>query len=390
MASGSPRGWPSATSRSASAEAKRASMSNTDFEAAKVLFLEGLAELKAGRHAQAEQRFMASLELLPGRISTLVNLAATRLALGRPHDSLATADAVLALEPENADALFHRANALAELGRHPEALTAFQTVCRIEPGQAQAWSQAGSMLRESGRLDEAAYAFEQAIAHGADPDLHRYYLAAVRGDGAPPSAPARYVQGLFDAYAGEFDAHLVQMLGYSAHRTVVELLPPSRSWRSALDLGCGTGLCGALLAERVERLVGVDLSAGMLEQARATGVYASLLQADLVEHLRATDERHDLVLAADVFIYVGALKPVFEQVARVLETGGLFCFSAECASDEARDIELGTSLRYAHSGRYLAALAQGHGFEVERIVEAPIREEQRRPIPGRFMRLRRS
>ena len=363
---------------------------NAGFEAAKVLFLEGLAALEAGRPAQAEQRFMASLELLPGRISTLVNLAAVRLALGRPQDSLATADAVLALEPENVDAWFHRANALAELGRHPEALIAFQTVCRIEPRQAQAWSQAGSMLRESGRLDEAAHAFEQAIVHGADPDLHRYYLAAVRGHGVPPSAPPQYVQGLFDAYAGEFDAHLVQVLGYSAHRTLVDLLGPSQTFRSALDLGCGTGLCGALLAGRVARLVGVDLSAGMLEKARATGVYASLLQADLVEHLRATGECCDLVLAADVFIYVGALEPVFEQVARVLEPGGIFCFSAECASDETRDIELGTSLRYAHSGRYLDALAQAHGFDVERIDERPIREEQRRSIPGRFVRLRRS
>ena len=364
-------------------------MSATDFDAAKALFLDALAELKAGRHAPAEQRFMASLELLPGRVSTLVNLAAVRLALGRPSDSLATADAVLALEPDNADAWLHRAHALAELNRHAEALIAFQTVCRIEPGQAQAWSQAGSMLRESGRLDEAAHAYEQAIAHGADADLHRYYLAAVRGEHAPPSAPARYVQGLFDAYAGDFDRHLVQVLGYSAHRTLVDLLGPSQTWRSVLDLGCGTGLCGALLAGRAGRLVGVDLSAGMLEQARAAGVYASLQQADLVEHLRATGEHHDLVLAADVFIYVGALEAVFEQVARVLEPGGLFCFSAECAGDEARDIELGTSLRYAHSGRYLRRLAQAFGFEIERIDERPIREEQCVPIPGRFVRLRR-
>ena len=365
-------------------------MSAADFEAAKALFLEGLAELQAGRHALAEQRFMASLDLLPGRISTLVNLAATRLALGRPQDSLATADAVLALEPDNVDAWFHRANALAELDRHAQALVAFQTVCRIEPRHAQAWSQAGSMLRESGRPDEAAHAFEQAIAHGADADLHRYYLAAVRGTAVPPSAPARYVQGLFDAYAGEFDTHLVEVLGYSAHRTVVELLPPLQRWRSALDLGCGTGMCGALLVGRVDRLVGVDLSAGMLDKARATGLYTKLVQADLALHLRATDERHDLVLAADVFIYVGALEPVFEQVARVLDAGGLFCFSAERPSDEARDIELAPSLRYAHSARYLDGLAQAHGFVVERALERAIREEQRRPIPGRFVRLRRA
>ncbi len=181
----------------------------------------------------------------------------------------------------------------------------------------------------------------------------------------------------------------MQVLGYSAHRALLDLLPPGQSWRCALDLGCGTGLCGALLAGRAARLVGVDLSAGMLAKAQRTGVYAQLVQADLVEHLRASVERHDLVLAADVFIYVGALEPVFEQVARVLEAGGLFCFSAECPGDEARDLELAPSLRYAHSLRYLNGLAQAHGFNVECIDERPIREEQRQPIPGRFVRLRR-
>ena len=362
-----------------------------DFEAAKALFFEGLAALQAGRPAQAETLFVASLIQWPDRVSTLVNLAATRLALHRPHDSLATADAVLALEPANADGWLHRANALAELGRHADALLAFQAVCRIDPTQAQSWSQAGSMLREAGRLDEAAQAYEQALANGADPELHRYYLASV-GDGraVPPSAPARYVQGLFDAYAGEFDTHLVRVLGYSAHRTLIEQLPGGAQarWASALDLGCGTGLCGSLLAGRVARLVGVDLSAGMLAQARSRGVYAELVQADLVEHLASSDERHDLVLAADVFIYIGELEPVFAGVRRVLAPGGRFCYSVECARAGGPAIELTPSLRYAHAAPYLAALAQRHGFAVEREHEAPIREEQRLPIPGRYVCLR--
>ncbi|MEO7151035.1 MAG: methyltransferase domain-containing protein [Burkholderiaceae bacterium] len=362
-----------------------------DFDAAKALFLDGLAALQAGQLVQAETSFLASLQRLPGRVSTFVNLAATRLALGRPQDSLASADAALAIEAGSADAWLHRANALAELGRHAEALIAFQAVCRLDPRQAHAWSQAGSLLREAGRLTEAAQAYEQALAHGADPEVHRYFLAAVRNVGpVPRGAPARYVQGLFDAYAGEFDAHLVDVLGYSAHRVLVEQLPePDRRWANVLDLGCGTGLCGALLAGRADRLVGVDLSAGMLRQAQALGVYAQLLQADLVEHLDATTERHDLVLAADVFIYVGALERVFEGVRRVLTPGGRFCYSVESAVPLGPDIVLTPGLRYAHAAPYLAALAQRHGYTVEREVVAPIREEQRVPIAGRYVVLRR-
>lgn len=368
------------------------------FEAAKALFLDGLAALQGGRLAAAEAAFLGSLERMPGRVSTLVNLAATRLALRRPADALVNADAVLALEPANLDALFHRGSALAELGRHGPALEAFRAVCRLDPQRAEAWSHAGAVLRETGRLAEAAQAFEQAIAHGADPQLHRYYLASVRGADAaaspslfPSSAPAHYVQALFDAYADEFDAHLVEVLGYSAHTTLVEHLPFPAAGRfaSGLDLGCGTGLCGTLLADRVGRLTGVDLSAGMLARAAATGRYAQLLQTDLVDHLRSTEEHHDLVLAADVFIYVGDLAPVFEAVARVIAPGGMFCFSVEAASREPLDFELLPSLRYAHSQRYVAALAARHGFATVRQVDAPIREEQRVPIAGRYVYLRR-
>jgi predicted TPR repeat methyltransferase len=49
---------------------------------------------------------------------------------------------------------------------------------------------------------------------------------------------------------------------------------------SAADLGCGTGRTGAWLAGRgVGGIDGIDLSPGMLEAARARGVYRSLREA---------------------------------------------------------------------------------------------------------------
>lgn len=45
------------------------------FEQAKAFFLQGLDHYQAGRFAQAERDFAASLALAPGRVSTLTNLA---------------------------------------------------------------------------------------------------------------------------------------------------------------------------------------------------------------------------------------------------------------------------------------------------------------------------
>ena len=98
---------------------------------------------------------------------------------------------------------------------------------------------------------------------------------------------------------------------------------------------------------------------------------------------------HDLIVAADVFIYVGELAPVFAAAHSALDAGGVFCFSAEAAHADNVDHELLASLRYAHSPRYLAALAAQHGFEVVEIVARPIRSDQRSGVDALFVQLQR-
>ena len=108
----------------------------------------------------------------------------------------------------------------------------------------------------------------------------------------------------------------------------------------------------------------------MLERARALGIYDTLDHAELVEHLQRTKSRHDLVIAADVFIYIGALDDVFAAVGRVLLPGGRFAFCVE-STDDAAGFALQPSLRYAHAAPYLRDQAAKAGFEVERLDAAP-------------------
>lgn len=131
-----------------------------------------------------------------------------------------------------------------------------------------------------------------------------------------------------------------------------------RSFKSVLDLGCGTGLCGPLVKPHAARLTGADLFAAMLDKARALGV----------------------------FIYVGALEAVFAGVASVLQAGGIFCFSVEKASN-AVNWQLTPGMRYAHSARYLRALAAQHGFDVLQMLAHAVRHDQRQAIDGLFVYL---
>lgn len=371
--------------------------STADFEQARAHFLDGLAQLQAGRLDAAEQAFERSLALVPGRVSTLVNLAATRLRLQRPLDALAAADEALGLAPDDRNAWLHRSTALSLLGRTDEALAAYDRLTALEPSLAQAWLDRGSLLRELHRFAEAAESFRRAGALGADPELVRYCLASVAAEPMPPTAPLHYVRDLFEQYADDFEQHLVDTLHYQGHavvaRHLAELLqardPAQRIVAHALDLGCGTGLGGPLLRPLAHDLTGVDLSPRMLEQARSTGAYDALHEADLLAFLRADTRRYGVVAATDVFVYVGELADVFAAVRRVLEPQGLFGFSVEEAPADGPGVHLLPSLRYAHGETYLRELASRHGFDVVRCSREPVRRDQHAPVDGLFMVLMR-
>jgi predicted TPR repeat methyltransferase len=352
------------------------------FEQAKTFFLEGLAHYEAGRLEEAERQFAASLSLMPGRASTLTNLGATRLKLGKLEDAVDLLDEALAQEPDNAEALAHHAAALAELGRTGPALVSAERALKVNPRMGVVWTVRGNLLKELGRTSEAADSYRSAIEHGADAELNRYYLAALNSGDMPRQAPRPYVQALFDGYAEDFETHLTGALNYRAPDVLVARLQ-GRRFHRALDLGCGTGLCGIAARQVSDEIDGIDVSANMVARAEARGVYRQVIHGDLAQWLAGTTERYDLVLAADVFIYVGALEQVFSGVSRVLNRGGVFAFSVELA-DEGHDLQLRASLRYAHSRGYIHQLADQHGFEILDTAEHPIRDDQRTPIAGLF------
>lgn len=444
---------------------------DTSFERAKECFILGNAAFESGQLIEAEKQFLESLKWLPGRPSTLSNLGATRLALGRHEDALeplaqaleaapsdaqvwsqqgialsslgrleeaqasharaleidatrmgdwvqralsllglkrhtdalACLDQALKLKPEDGLLHYRRGQALLLMQRHREALEALQRAVQLDPALHQAWGDLGSLLSESGRHQEALDAWQQALQHGGDQDLVRYQMAGAQArlaSGLPASEtpahpPRSYVERLFDDYAESFDEHLGK-LDYQAPRVLAsglsgllssrprELAQAGRGlFKHGLDLGCGTGLCAAPLGPWTLRLTGVDVSAQMLEKAHALQRYDRLVQADLVEHLKTTSDRYDLVVAADVFIYVGALEAVFAGVRRAIEPGGVFCFSVESIADD-RDYSLLPSLRYGHSSRYLLRLAEANGFEVMQLKPGPLRHDVQYAVSGLY------
>jgi predicted TPR repeat methyltransferase len=253
-------------------------------------------------------------------------------------------------------------------------------------------SNLGTQLKDLGRQSEAAAEFQRSLAIDPGQSTARYLLAAVGGEPAPARAPVEYLRRLYDQYADGFETHLTQRLGYRVPELLAAAvrqagLAVEKKLR-VLDLGCGTGLCGEAVRGMAGHLVGVDLAAKMLERARARQVYDELICADALDVLAVGQPTWDLVLAADVLIYVGDLEPVFAAAAGALVAGGGFGFSVESWAGPG-DWQLLPSGRFAHAGEYLERLAARHGLDL--LVSEPItvRQEREAAVPGRLVLLRR-
>src|SRR4029077_16423873 len=101
-----------------------------------------------------------------------------------------------------------------------------------------------------------------------------------------------------------------------------------------LDAGCGTGLCGLLVAPYARQLVGVDLSEGMLDHARKKNVYDELVRGELTAYLQNRHDAFDLIVTADTLVYFGALEDVAVAAAGALRSGGRVVFTVEEATDD--------------------------------------------------------
>jgi len=267
----------------------------------------------------------------------------------------------------------------------------------LAPRWAAGWFRLGEMQEAAAAFDQAAQAWSMALklepADRLGAALKLELIGSAPVATAPPSA---FVETLFDHYAESFEGSLVGKLGYRLPDVLDQAIRQARPCRFALtvDLGCGTGLMGERLRPVADRLEGYDISAAMLGKARAKGIYDRLVKADL-QDFTWTGPKADLVVAADVFIYVGALEGVVKAIAGMLARDGLFAFSVETLAGEAATGEAATgeaadridfallpSRRYAHSKAYVSRVLGVAGLAVLSMQPTVIRQDRSQPVDG--------
>jgi predicted TPR repeat methyltransferase len=349
------------------------------------LMRQGEALLAAGQFGKAVKAGREVLKRDPAHAGALVLLGRAAQKTGASEVAVSLFTRVLAADAGNAAAHAGLGDTQAAAHDWAAAVASFRRATALSPKAAGYQASLGAALIALGQRDAAAASFRRAIALEPRNKLAGYMLGGLEGSGG--DVQASYVRAMFDGYAPHFEQHLVERLQYRIPWVLAEAVVTEHPapFAAGLDLGCGTGLVGdALGREEAPVLDGIDLSPKMVEITRGKGRYRAVYEGDIVAAMGRPEVRgagYDLVIAADVFIYVGALEAVFARVAEILAPDGLLAFSLEHIDGDGFAIQ--ASSRYAHGSGYTARLAAASGFAPVLSRQVPLRQESGRDIPGR-------
>ncbi len=282
-----------------------------------------------------------------------------------------------------ADRRYDYAQSLRAEGDFSAAAELIGQALELAPNWAEGRFAFAETLADAGRAEDAAAAYQAYLA--VDPADSMGAAARLTLLGAAPTPahlPSAYVTRLFDEYAPRFDAALTERLNYQGPALLKEAVTRvwPRPFSRVFDLGCGTGLSGAAFRDATAWLGGVDLSPVMVKKAEEKKIYDHLEAGDMGTAVASLDDPCELILAADVLVYVGDLAPLFALVRDALVPGGLFAFTVQRAGSG--DYALGREQRYSHSRAYIERCADAADFEVALIEDVVTRQEAGKDVPG--------
>lgn len=285
---------------------------------------------------------------------------------------------------------YHLGVVYEAMQRFEEAMLCYHNCLRMDPYHLLALRQLGHLHMQSPSPEKAIPFFKKILE--IDPGYNQGEIAhrfAALTKQKMASAPLGYVTELFNHYAESFDHHLTK-LGYHIPQKTAELLLPHLKHSSPLllDLGCGTGLAVEALSNMHLSPVatGVDVSEKMLEKAQLKKAYTMLHHQNIESFIqKAPSQGFEVILAEDVFIYIGALETLFSECHRLLMSNGLFAFSIETTDEhENEEYLLRPSARFAHSPAYIERLRKLYGFEECASHSLVVRQEWHQQILGKI------
>jgi predicted TPR repeat methyltransferase len=341
-----------------------------------------------GKLDAAVDAYRRAIALDAGHANAHSNLGVLLRASGKPSEAEAAYRTAIRLDPGHVDAYTNLGILLNGLKRTEEAAECYSKAITLRPRHREARRLLALAHCNLGEVGEAVRIFEEWLGEEPGDPIATHMLAACTGREVPARASNGFVRKTFDGFAASFEAKL-EMLSYRAPALVAAMLEDSglakKKRLDVLDAGCGTGLCGPLVEPYARRLVGIDLSKGMLVQAREKGLYDALVNAEITEFLGGNREAFDVIVSADTLVYFGDLAGVLSAAAGSLRPNGALVFTVEHALGAGAGYRLERHGRYSHTRPYVERLLARAGLDPT-IEEAELRMESGAPVAGLVVR----
>ena len=340
---------------------------------------------ESGRLEEAIDCYRKVLDLAPEHVDTLINMAAVQNDLQQPAHALEYLHKAMAINDRH-PALWHNLGNSYRRNEQPErALSAYRRSLELVPNNGRARRAIAKYQFALGRPSEAIEELTELLDHSPDDAIARHMIAAYGGSEMPGRASNLFVTQTFDEFSASFDEVLAR-LDYKAPQLVADeisrLATGSGKKLDVLDIGCGTGLCGHLIRQWSGRLVGVDLSPGMLRKADLLEVYDELHEAELTTFMRGSEARYDVVICVDTFVYFGDLSTAIGAASEILNAAGYLVFTVESYDGDDGDFRLQHHGRYCHTASYVQRTLEASGFMVEALTPIVPRKESKEPVDG--------
>lgn len=277
---------------------------------------------------------------------------------------------------------------MARRGQVDDAILRFRITLWLAPDHVPSLYNLGCLYHHKRMNNKALDCFKKVIQRvpdhydaifmvaSMDPSMIK---AEILPKTMPPEMAIEYFDGLADQYDYVQQANVYQLPALT-HQLLMPELEKAGNINNLIDLGCGTGLCGAQFREQFANLVGVDFSNRMLDEAyrkmdrRGVKIYTRLEHQDMRLHFQQEKEAFfDVALCLSVLPYLGDLEALFAGVRLVLQQGGWFACSFDPYKINGNPAEgfgmMPQTGYFGHDLRYVLQRAESYGFESMRTGE---------------------
>ena len=152
---------------------------------------------RVGDTRGALDEYVRAADLLPNDIDVQLDAGSLLLAVRKPEEALARAEAVLKVDPTNVQGLVLRGGALAGLTSYKDALKSIEDAIQLDPDRGRTYTTLGLLKQSHGQQDQAEAAFRKAVELSPKDvqvylSLGNFYWAV----GRPKDAERTFLQAL--------------------------------------------------------------------------------------------------------------------------------------------------------------------------------------------------